>query len=61
MFHGYRGNAQRDLCGGIKRALELEHNVLLVDQRASAYSDGNVITFGIKERLDCLDWVKFVV
>lgn len=61
MFHGYRGNAQRDLCGGIKRALELEHNVLLVDQRASAYSDGNVITFGIKEHLDCFEWVKFVV
>lgn len=61
MFHGYRGNAERDLCGGIKRAFALKHNVLLVDQRASMSSDGHVTTFGINERLDCLAWVNYVV
>ena len=60
MFHGYRGNSERDLCGGIKRAFALNHNVLLVDQRASMQSDGNVTTFGIKERFDCLTWAKYV-
>ena len=60
MFHGYRGNSERDLCGGIRRAFALNHNVLLVDQRASMTSDGHITTFGIKERFDCLAWVKYV-
>lgn len=60
MFHGYRGNSERDLCGGIRRAFALNHNVLLVDQRASMKSDGHITTFGIKERLDCVLWAKHV-
>ena len=60
MFHGYRGNSERDLCGGIRRAFALNHNVVLVDQRASSLSDGHVTTFGIKERKDCLTWAKLV-
>ena len=61
MFHGYRGTAQRDLCGGIQRSFALKRNVLLVDQRASSKSEGNVITFGIKESKDCLCWVHYLV
>lgn len=61
MFHGYRGNSERDLCGGVKRAFSLNHNVLLVDQRASALSDGHVTTFGINERKDCLSWVNYAI
>ena len=61
MFHGYRGNAQRDLCGGIQRSFACGHNALLVDQRASGGSDGNVISFGINERRDCLSWIEFMV
>ena len=57
MFHGYRGSAERDLCGGVQRAFSLNHNVLIVDQRAAGHSGGNVITFGYKESRDCLRWV----
>ena len=46
MFHGYRGNAQRDLCGGVQRCFRLGHSAFIVDQRASGKSEGNVITFG---------------
>ena len=60
MFHGYKGNSERDLCGGIRRAFALNHSVVLVDQRASSLSDGHVTTFGIKERKDCLTWAKLV-
>lgn len=60
MFHGYRGNADRDLCGGVQRCFALERSALVVDQRASGESDGKVITFGVKEHLDCLDWVAFM-
>lgn len=57
MFHGYRGNADRDLCGGVQRAFSLGHNALIVDQRAACHSDGNVISFGYNESKDCLRWV----
>ena len=60
MFHGYRGNAERDLSTGIKRAFKCNRNVLLVNQRASSTSEGHVISFGINERKDCLEWAKFV-
>jgi fermentation-respiration switch protein FrsA (DUF1100 family) len=61
MFHGYRGNAKRDLCGGVQRCFKLGHSALIVDQRCSRRSDGSVITFGINESQDCLDWVNFAI
>ena len=59
MFHGYRGSAERDLCGGVLRCFALERNVLIVDQRACGHSDGNVITFGVLEHRDCLSWLEY--
>ncbi len=61
MFHGYRGTAERDLCGGVNRSFALERNVLLVDQRAAGKSEGRVITFGVKESRDCLYWIDFAI
>ena len=59
MFHGYRGNAERDLSGGVERAFRLGRSVLLIDQRASRTSGGTVISFGINEVKDCLKWAEF--
>lgn len=61
MMPGYRGNAERDLSGGIERAFAVGHSVLLVDQRASGKSEGNIISFGINERKDCLKWINYVI
>ena len=61
MFHGYRGSAERDLSGGIQRCFALGRNVLLVDQRTSCGSEGNVISFGINEHHDCLAWIDFAI
>lgn len=61
MFPGYRGDAQRDLCGGVQRCFALGHNALVVDQRAGGFSDGHIITFGAKEHRDCLLWVEHAV
>ena len=61
MFHGYRGNSERDLCGGIQRAFRLGMNVLLVDQRATGKSEGKVITFGIHESRDVLTWIDYIL
>ena len=61
MFHGYRGNAERDLNGGVQRCRKLGRSAFLVDQRCSGKSDGSTITFGILEHRDCLAWVDFMV
>lgn len=58
-FHGYRGTAIRDMCGGIWLSYATKHNILLVDQRAHGRSKGHTITFGIKERKDCVSWVDY--
>ncbi len=57
LFHGYRGNGERDLAAAIDRCFQLGRSALIVDQRGSGRSDGHIITFGIKERYDCLSWV----
>lgn len=61
MFHGYRGNAERDLSGAVQRCFSLGRSVLIVDQRTSGNSEGNIISFGINESRDCLAWVNFLV
>mgnify|MGYP003303135911 CR=1 FL=1 len=61
MFHGYKGSGLRDLSTGVKRAFLCNHNALIVDQRASGESEGKVITFGIKERIDCLSWINHII
>lgn len=59
VFHGYHGSAIRDGVGGFRIARELGYNVLLVHQRAHGASDGRVITMGVKERYDCIDWINY--
>lgn len=60
-FHGYRSSGMTDFAGGSEFCFEMEHNLLLVDQRAHGKSQGNSITFGILERRDCLNWVNYAV
>lgn len=58
-FHGYRGSAMRDFCGGTAFAQKLGHNALVVDQRSHGHSQGNTITFGVRERYDCQSWANY--
>lgn len=60
-FHGYRGSSSRDFCGGALLAHSRGYNTLTVDQRAHGKSDGHTITFGIKERFDCLTWINYAI
>lgn len=59
MFHGYRSHASRDCSGGYMLAKKMGFNVLVVDQRAHRKSGGRTISFGILERKDCLNWIRF--
>lgn len=60
-FHGYRSSCLTDFSGGAALSLEMGHNLLLVDQRAHGKSQGNTISFGIRERQDLLCWVEYAV
>ena len=61
MFHGYRGHAERDLSGGVHRCFSIGRSALIVDQRSCGGSEGDTITFGIKEHRDCLTWLDFAI
>lgn len=58
-FHGYRSMALRDCAGAFALAQKLGFNILAVDQRCHGKSDGRVITFGIRERYDCVKWIQY--
>ena len=58
-FHGYRGNGIREFSGGYAIAKAAGFNVIVVDERAHGRSGGHTITFGIKERYDCVDWANY--
>ena len=61
LFHGYKGDSRRDLSGGVIRCFNVNHNVLLVDHRASGRSEGKVTTFGVNESQDCLKWIDYIL
>lgn len=60
-FHGYRGDSDRDLSGAVFRAFAVGRNALIIDHRGSGRSDGHVITFGVKEKRDCLSWIEHAI
>ena len=60
-FHGYRSCWLTDFCGGANIAFQMGQNVLLIDERAHGKSQGQSITFGIKERLDLLCWIEYAL
>lgn len=60
-FHGYRSSPIVDFSGGSSLSFEMEHNLLLIDQRAHGTSQGKTICFGLKERFDLLKWVEYAL
>lgn len=60
-FHGYHGMAAWDGYGFFQLCKTNGFNLLTIDERAHGKSEGNVITFGIKERYDCKLWTEYAV
>lgn len=58
--HGWRGSWSRDF-GIVSEYFKNNSTVLYVEQRAQQGSDGEYITFGICERYDIIEWIKWVV
>lgn len=61
LFHGYRSFPEHDFGGVLHHYLEeRQFRVLMVDQRAHGKSEGKYITFGVREKEDCVDWTHYV-
>lgn len=60
LVHGYKGKANRDMCGAFKLARQLGHNVLLIDMRGCGKSQGDTVSFGVLERHDLLTWINYL-
>lgn len=61
MIHGYRGDAERDLCCGVERCFALGHSAFIIDHRACGKSEGTVISFGINESRDVTAWIDCII
>lgn len=59
MVHGYRSSGLTDFASIAPVYYENGCNLLIIDQRACGQSQGNYITFGVKERYDLVDWVNY--
>ena len=59
--HGYRSYSRPEYAPYIEFYRSLGYNMLLPDDRAHAPSEGDYIGFGVLDRLDCIDWAKYLV
>ena len=59
-LHGYHGSYFWDGYGTFELCKKLGFRILMIDERNHGASEGN-ITFGIKERKDCKQWINFII
>lgn len=60
LMHGHRGSSLRDFSCVFQYYYGLGYNILIPDQRGHGKSQGKFITWGIKEKYDCLAWINFI-
>lgn len=60
LFHGYRSHYLVDFSAVLPYYHELGFNLLICDQRSHGQSEGNYITFGVRERYDVVSWVTYL-
>lgn len=61
LFHGYRSFPEHDFGGILQHYFEeCRLRMLLVDHRAHGKSEGKYITFGVREKDDCVDWARYM-
>ena len=58
--HGYRSRGLNDFAWPMRKVYEKGYNILHIDQRCHGQSEGKYVTFGIKERIDVLNWVNYI-
>ncbi len=60
MMHGYRSMAENDFSCSSEFVHSQGFAMLLADERAHGKSGGMVMTFGVRERWDALEWVRYL-
>ena len=60
MCHGYRSRGFLDFSCAFRFFYEQGLNLVVIEQRACGNSEGNIITFGIKESRDVSSWANWV-
>ena len=58
--HGYRSYSRPEYAPYIEFYQSLGYSMLLPDDRAHRPSEGDFIGFGVLDRLDCVDWAKYL-
>lgn len=59
--HGYRSTGLTEFDSIMRFYHEQGINVFFIDQRACGNSEGTNITYGMKERIDCMFWLNFML
>ena len=60
-IHGYRSYSRPEYAPYIEFYHSQGYSMLLPDDRAHRPSEGDYIGFGVLDRLDCVDWAKYLV
>lgn len=60
-MHGWRSSWYADFGACSEFLHDEECSILCPDQRSQGESEGDHIGFGVLERYDCYDWVKYII
>ena len=60
LCHGYRSRGCLDFSCSLAFYYEQGLNLVVIDERACGDSEGDTITFGLKERRDVLSWLGWI-
>ncbi|MBQ8906011.1 MAG: alpha/beta hydrolase [Ruminococcus sp.] len=60
-LHGYTSNGIGNFCTMTKFYQDLGFDCLIVDHRAHGESEGDYVGFGILDRFDCLEWIRYTI
>ncbi len=59
-LHGYKSSPEKDFKYIAEDLINNGCTIIFIDSRAHGESQGELITFGIKERHDCFSWIKYI-